>query len=271
MQYCSTPAGGKFPPVADMRLLPIVDMNPNNLACIFSTLSFIEKQTQRLDIETPCVTFDQPLWLKAVGIVQSNQMNVVCRLGGFHVIMSFLGSIDHIMAGSGLVESLQCCYGPVSINHMMTGKAVARAIRAHFLAESSLFSLMMESLINLSSEETEESILLSHKDIEELKTVYNDFFTSSLTTNDLRFCHVIITNRVKMRRQCRTSRLWLQYMDYVSVLKDFNTAERTSDWNLHIVSLTAMLNLFAASGHTHYAKSARLYLQIMSDLPTIYR
>lgn len=56
-------------------------------------------------------------------------------------------------------------------------------------------------------------------------------------------------------------------MDYVSLLKDFITAEQTSDWNLHIVSLTAMLNLFAASGHSHYAKSVRLYLQMMSDLP----
>ena len=31
-----------------------------------------------------------------------------------------------------------------------------------------------------------------------------------------------------------------------------------------------MLNLFAATGHTNYAKSARLYLQMMRDLPTDY-
>lgn len=29
-----------------------------------------------------------------------------------------------------------------------------------------------------------------------------------------------------------------------------------------------MLNLFAATGHINYAKSARLYLQLMRDLPT---
>src|SRR6218665_689145 len=35
MHYCSTPATGAFPPVADIRMLPIIDMNPNDLSCIF--------------------------------------------------------------------------------------------------------------------------------------------------------------------------------------------------------------------------------------------
>jgi len=44
----------------------------------------------------------------------------VCRLGGFHVLISYFVSIGHIMAGSGLLEALQCCYGPVAITHLMT-------------------------------------------------------------------------------------------------------------------------------------------------------
>ena len=43
--------------------------------------------------------------------------------------------------------------------------------------------------------------------------------------------------------------------------------ERTGDWNLHLVSVSKMLNLFAATGHINYAKSARLYLQQMIELP----
>ena len=31
-----------------------------------------------------------------------------------------------------------------------------------------------------------------------------------------------------------------------------------------------MLNLFAATGHSNYAKSARLYLQMMKELPTTF-
>jgi hypothetical protein len=58
----------------------------------------------------------------------------------------------------------------------------------------------------------------------------------------------------------------LQYIDYVQILQDFIRAERLSDWNLHLTSLAQMLNLFAATGHRNYAKSARLYLQMMLNL-----
>ena len=47
----------------------------------------------------------------------------------------------------------------------------------------------------------------------------------------------------------------------------FIRAERTSNWNLHLISVERMLPLFAATGHIHYAKSARLYLQMMLNLP----
>ena len=65
----------------------------------------------------------------------------------------------------------------------------------------------------------------------------------------------------------KTAKLWLLYCEYVQVVKLFIRAERTSDWHLHLHSTSKMLNLFAATGHVHYAKSARLYLQIMEDLP----
>jgi hypothetical protein len=85
-------------------------------------------------MQTACITFDQPLWLKAVEIVKAYNMNVVCRLGAFHVQMSFLGSIGSIMAGSGLDAALQTCYGHTSIIHMLSGKFVARAVYRHFIS-----------------------------------------------------------------------------------------------------------------------------------------
>ena len=84
-------------------------------------------------MKTACVTFDQPLWLKAVDIVQSYSMNVVCRLGGFHVVMSYIGSIGKLMEDSGLHEALETCFGSVTVGHMMAGKAVARAVRGYIL------------------------------------------------------------------------------------------------------------------------------------------
>ena len=45
-------------------------------------------------------------------------------------------------------------------------------------------------------------------------------------------------------------------MEYISILKQYVLAERISNWYLYIQSMKSMLNLFAASGHIHYAKSA---------------
>ena len=64
----------------------------------------------------------------------------------------------------------------------------------------------------------------------------------------------------------RTSTLWLNYIDYVTIVQTFIKAERTNDWPLHIASTESMLNLFAATGHNNYAKTCRLYLQSMEEM-----
>ena len=67
---------------ADFRLLPIIDLNPGDKSCILSTLSFIDNQAAKLNIETACVTFDQPLWIKAVEIINGVNMNNEQRTSG---------------------------------------------------------------------------------------------------------------------------------------------------------------------------------------------
>lgn len=56
------------------------------------------------------LTFDQPLLLKASTIVESagedsDLYPIILRLGGFHTLMSFMGSIGHLMRGTDLEES----------------------------------------------------------------------------------------------------------------------------------------------------------------------
>jgi len=42
--------------------------------------------------------------MKAVGIIENAGLNMVCPLGGFHTLMSFLRSLGNAMKGSGLEE-----------------------------------------------------------------------------------------------------------------------------------------------------------------------
>ena len=49
---------------------------------------------------------------------------MIVRLGAFHVEMSFLGSIGHLMAGSDLREVLELIYASNAVDYIMTGKAI---------------------------------------------------------------------------------------------------------------------------------------------------
>jgi len=76
-----------------------------------------------------------------------------------------------------------------------------------------------------------------------------------------------VASKEALVQKSRTAKLWLQYMDHITLVKDFIRAERTGNWQLHLTTVHRMLNLFAAAGHTNYARCGRLYLQLMADLP----
>ena len=74
----------------------------------------------------------------------------------------------------------------------------------------------------------------------------------------------------KLKEKSRTAKFWVQYLDYINILKIFIRAERTGNWNLHRIAVSRLINLFDATGYVHYAKCARLYLQNMPELETNY-
>ena len=70
-------------------------------------------------------------------------MNIVCQLGGFHTLIKFMGSLGTIMKGPGFEEALGCVYGPNAVTHMMSGKAVSRALRGLFLLVGALTNKLL--------------------------------------------------------------------------------------------------------------------------------
>ena len=72
-------------------------------------------------------------------------MEIVIRLGGFHLLISVLGGIRTVMESCGLRESMETIYASNSVNHMIDGKAYARAVRCHFLNEVSPQQLIINN------------------------------------------------------------------------------------------------------------------------------
>ena len=52
--------------------------------------------------------------------------------------MSFLVCTRRLAAGSGLQQLLEVVFAQNSVTHMLTGRAIARAVRGHFLADAVL-------------------------------------------------------------------------------------------------------------------------------------
>ena len=139
----------------------MINMRSSNTTCIFSTLKFISEHARHHKVTTPIITFDQPLWWKALMVIESEHADsdlrqVVLRLRSFHTEMSFIGSIGHLIAESGLKEFLELIYAPNGVEHILTGKAIARAVRAHLLVDAVLNTLILSKALGVSIPDLEE-------------------------------------------------------------------------------------------------------------------
>lgn len=244
--------------------LPFINVPPSDYNTIYTALLTSVEQCKSMNQQATVNTFDQPLYLKARFIVaclqgDPNFANVIIRIGGFHLLMSFLKAIGYIMAGSGLKELFNAIYALLSTEKILTGHAYSRAVRAHILAHATLATIIFETM-DLTSDlqekltefinDADRSVILSAHEkecVEELKTK----FSAQLQA---------LANRGA------TSKLWIQYFEMVTLVKLFIEAERTANWNLHLQVVYQMLPYFHASGHFLYAKCCHLYLQDMHSL-----
>ncbi|MES9882369.1 MAG: hypothetical protein ABW185_15970 [Sedimenticola sp.] len=301
MQHVFGGNNGQTVTKSEVLILPIIDLNPNDDTCIYSTLLYIEKQAHRLNMPTACVTFDQPLWLKAMEIVTSKRLdNIVVRLGGFHLLMSACGSVFRMMKGSGIEEALEEVYGSNAIVHMMTGKSIARALRGLYLIDMALTTKLLATVLPCQSSDNETGIsqsisgstrsmvieLQNHSDIEDeisvlteeqvngVQKLIDDVLDQSIPPDaiadspDLTALNEAVeSTKTVLSTKSRTAKLWIHCLQYIEVIKEFISCERLGIWEGHLIAVGKFLNLFAATGHMHYAKSARLYLQTMRELP----
>ena len=192
--------------------------------------------------------------------------------------MSFLGCTGHLMAGSGLEEVLELVYAKNAVGHMLSGKAVARAIRGNFLVDAALNALLVCSAfeiplpVNVSVEETiqtedenraertegrqapqqsteEQQDSTTdpqpvHEDLESAAMLYKQLLDDADMAEHVRSADVLhrIAEKLESKRSCmqnqHTAVLWIQYMCMVDILRKFIREERTGNWKLHLSSNT---------------------------------
>lgn len=137
--------------VSRIIFLPFIHQPASNYNTIYTTLKCAFDNGRMYGHGTCIVTFDQPLYMKAREIVAASEdtselSKITVRLGGFHLLMSFLGSIGYIMAGSDLKEVLSVIYAPNSVDKMLNGHAYVRAVRGHTLLHLALSTIIYKDI-----------------------------------------------------------------------------------------------------------------------------
>lgn len=205
------------------------------------------------------------LWMMDKLIISQEETlsNVILVLGGFHTVMSFLGSIGHIMKSSGLSTLLELVFAGNTVTHMLSGKAYARTVRGHFLVDGALNALLVQKIL---TEEANQHIV--EFALQMFDDVLNEVPISEHDDNIKALDELL--HKVKLEASLKpTGKLWVQYMTTIDILRSALKAQRTGNFLLYLKSLKEMLPYFAVSGHNSYTKSVYLFLQDMLNLEEI--
>ena len=223
--------GQALKPKTQAVYLALIDMSPSDPDTMMTVLQEAKRLTNERGQKKVVFTCDRQLYKVAADVkcaYPNDFSNVILRLGGMHMLMSFVGAIGSLMAGSGLSEILSSTFAGVS--KMLTGKKFPQNVRAMRLVSEEL----LRNIINRGDVMSMED-LLAHLDA--------------------------------AARKSKTSKLWVDwFIKPVFLMMLYIRTEWESDWPLHLVAVKRILPYFFASGHVNYARYGLYYLHSMESL-----
>ncbi len=134
--------------VSDVVALPFINLSPSDMSTIYTALLFAQNEASLFNRNYCIITFDQPLFIKAVDIVHASpelRDSIIVRLGGLHMAFSYMGSDGYIMSGSGQEQMWSTVYAEGSIPQMVSGHAYSRALCACILSIQAITSVLLSA------------------------------------------------------------------------------------------------------------------------------
>ena len=146
------------------------------------------------------------------------------------------------MGGSGLEEVLTEVYRENSVLHMLCRKAYARAVRGYIFVDSPLNNMFTEEVMSS----------LEPEHVANLKKAFQDFPKGGCAEEDCsealaELAKQLDNKKEQLKNSNRTARLWIQFLEYVDVMKLFIREEWLGDWEMHLAATKSTSNLFAVT------------------------
>lgn len=219
-------------PKTTVAYLPLVDKPPTDPYTIAHSMLKAQKVSKSVNQEFVIYNADQQLYRIAVQNCWQNESlfaNIIPRLGGMHLLMSYVGCIGQLMENTGLTEMMSAAFG--SIDAMLSGKKYPQNVRA-------------------------------------LRMVVEELLRPLFQANQLKSAEDLWNLLEELGKRSVTSRLWVECLiKPVFKMSTYISAERESDWSLHLLIVEGMIPLFFAAGHYNYARYTLYYLRSMQALP----
>ena len=217
-------------PATKVLYKPLIDMVPSDPSTILTAMYEAQKDTRETGQTFTVMTADQQLYRVMVRVMWAYPKlfeTFIPRLGGMHMLMSFVGCVWTLMADTGLKEIMESAFAGVS--KMLSGKKFPQNVRAlRFVAEELLRPISVKSA-----------------SYDEMMSKLEEMSRASRTT--------------KLWVDC--------LIRPVLIMMLFVRAERESEWPLHMKALNMMMPYFFAAGHINYARYGLYYLSSMEKLP----
>ena len=205
-------------------------MTPSDPTAMKSAMLEAKRLTKKAGQATTLFTADLQLYRVGLNVQWAfpelfGEDFILC-LGGMHLLMSYVGAVGVLMAGSGLEEPMKAAFGGVM--KMLTGKNFPQNTRAlRIVVEQGLHKILCE--VNTFDEL-----------MQELKARASKCRTAKHWVENL-----ILP---------------------VLLMLIFIRAEREGEWALHLWAVNEMIPYFFAAGHIHYARYSLIYLISMQKL-----
>ena len=260
---------------------PMLPANSVEYSTIYTVMTILQKQMERLSQENSVITFEENIYAKAKEIQWRRPdefKKLIIRMGGFHIALNFLSVIRKRYSESGFEDILieADLYGNNTDAKIIKGKSYNRGVRAHKLMLEALLHLKWEAFCQWVAQEREQINTTSVDEaLRECNLVIEKENMHLLGDMLLNMCKEIEVFKDPFNRFCeesevksKTFQFWNEYTKMVGTLLRYIRAERVGNWDLHLASVVEMIPYMFAYDHTNYARWMSVYLCDMRLLPS---
>ncbi len=224
--------GLSLQPKTKVTYLPLIDMPPAHHDTILTAMVRAQELSQSAGQNYTILTLDLQLYKLCIDILwhcPEKFPNFYPRLGGMHLLMSFIGSIGTLMECTGLAELLTPVFAGVP--KLLSGKKFPQNVRA-------------------------------------LRIVTEELLRPIITENEIESHADLMKVLEECASKSKTAKLWVDVVvksTFIAML--YIRSEREADFLLQDSCIDSMRSYFFHANHYNYARYSTVHLITMRSLP----